>query len=369
MISIIVPFYCTKRVYFERCMNSLLHDKDADVEVIIVDDGSPEEYRRVINRYTADRRVRVLYKDHLGVSAARNAGMDAARGKWLMFVDSDDYMEPDYAGKLQSIADRTDADFIFFNGYGDKCGHKIQNKYFVCENIDYGASVSLKCQVIGSGLSLGRTPEYYRCLYTLGSPYSKLIRRDFIIASNVRFDVNVKFAEDTLFSMNLILKADHIYYVNEYLYHYFMNEDSVTGRFRKGLSHDMNRFFKEAWRFMKENNLENMLKESFCIRAFLESQRCIRQEFCHKDNPESKARSDKKAVKFLSREPYKSALKADYPYLRKPECRAASYLLKRRMVREYMAAYGLLTWTKSVKNQARAFLQGKREKITHGYRN
>jgi len=351
MVSIVVPFYCTKKIYFDRCMKSLLSDRKADIEVIVIDDGSPLEYQKIIDCYTFDRRVKVFHENHCGVSKARNMGVQKANGDWLMFVDSDDYLETEYFDKLQRISANNNADFIFFNGFGDKFGKSIKNKFFLSENTDYGTSIERKCQVIGAGLSLGRTPSYCKCLYTLGSPYSKLINFEFLKSSRVRFEENVKFAEDTLFSMNLILKANHIYYADEYLYHYYINEDSVTGKYRKGLSDDMNVFFKAAWMFIRENHLEDMLREAFYIRAFLESQRCIRQEFCHKSNKESKLSNEKKARKFLSKDPYKTALRADYSYLKRFECRIAVYLLKNGRVREYMAMYSILIRLKKIKSK------------------
>ena len=87
MISIIVPHYCTKKEYFDRCMQSLLDDHDADIEVIVVDDGSPDLYLSNIAAFLGDGRVRVFYEEHKGVSNARNIGIREALGEWLMFVD------------------------------------------------------------------------------------------------------------------------------------------------------------------------------------------------------------------------------------------------------------------------------------------
>lgn len=355
MISIVIPFYCTKKIYFDKCMKSLLSDRKADIEVIVIDDGSPREYQKIIECYTSDNRVRVFYENHLGVSNARNVGIREANGEWLMFVDSDDYLEEGYADKLQRIAKGSNADFIFFNGYGDKYGEAIKNQFFLSEHTDYGTTIEQKCQVIGAGLSLGRTPVYCRCFYTLGSPYSKLINVEFLKSNQICFNERIKFAEDTLFSMNLILKSNHISYVDEYLYHYYINEDSATGKYRKGLSYDMNAFFRVAWLFISENHLESMLKESFYIRAFLECQRCVRKEFCHKSNPVSRSLSDKQARKFLAKEPYNTAIRLNYSYLKKIECRVVMYLLKKGRVREYMAMYSVLTWIQKAKSKLRSF--------------
>lgn len=347
MISIVVPFYCTKKEYFDKCMMSLLKDKEADVEILIIDDGSPEEYQTIINSYVSDQRVKIFHENHKGVSNARNIGMINATGEWLMFVDSDDYLEDGYAKDLIALTEDTDADIIIFNGYGDRYGKSIKNKYFIKEHKDYGISVEDKCMVMGAGLALGRTPEYHRCFYTLGAPYSKLLKVDYIKRNDIKFDDDIKFAEDTLFSMNLIMKANHIYYSDLYLYHYYMNEESVTGKYRKGLAEDMDLFFQTAWQFIKENDLTSQLEESYYIRAFLESQRCLRQEFCHKKNNDKDWKL--KAIHFINKEPYQSGIVSNYAYMKKRECRIASFLLRHGMISEYIRLYDFLTWMRKKK--------------------
>lgn len=351
MITIIVPYYCTKKEYYDACMKSLLKDKNADIEVLVVDDGSPSEYEEIITAFSEDHRVRILHESHKGVSNARNRGINEAAGEWLMFVDSDDYLEDDYYDALQKRIQNTDADFVFFNGFGEKDGQSIKNRYFTKENIDYGASVESKCQLIGSGLSLGRTPEVLRCWYTLGSPYSKLIRTAFLKESGVRFDTGVAFAEDTVFSFNLILKAEHIYYFDEYLYHYFLNAESVTGKYRKDLHRDMGVFFEKMWGLISSNGLKSNLEESYYIRAFLEAQRCIRQEFFHKQNPDPYRLRRAKTSAFIKSEPFRHALHCSYPYLRTFPCQMARMLLVNGWFNTYMLLYEGLAQVKKTYRQ------------------
>lgn len=352
MISIIVPHYCTEKTSFSRCMHSLLMDKNADIEVIVVDDGSPDEFLSDIQSYTSDRRVRILFETHKGVSHARNIGIGEAKGDWLMFVDSDDYLEKDYYSKLKQISKETDADILFFNGYGVKKGEAYKNHYFISENVDYGTNLQSKCNVIGAGLSLGRTPEYFRCLYTLGSPCSKLIRNDYIKKHHILFAEDVKFAEDSLFSMNLIYNADHIYYADVYLYYYFINDLSATGKYRKGLSKDMDLFFQKAKEFIDNHDLNDYLDEPYYIRAFLETQRCIRQEFFHKKNVDHYKKRKLAAKQFLEQEPYYSALRKEYSYIQSFSCRIAAALLRAGCFELYMMMYNGMTKAKEMLRKA-----------------
>ena len=94
MISIIVPIYRVER-YLEQCIESMLAQTCRDIEVILVDDGSPDRCGSICDARSAeDGRIRVIHRENAGVSAARNAGLDAARGEFIGFVDPDDWFAP-----------------------------------------------------------------------------------------------------------------------------------------------------------------------------------------------------------------------------------------------------------------------------------
>ncbi|MDT6814838.1 glycosyltransferase, partial [Enterococcus faecium] len=94
-ISIIVPVYKVEK-YLRKCVDSILAQTFTDFEVILVDDGSPDNSGKICDEYAEkDNRVRVIHKENGGLSSARNAGIDVARGKYLGFVDSDDYIDED----------------------------------------------------------------------------------------------------------------------------------------------------------------------------------------------------------------------------------------------------------------------------------
>ena len=100
MISVIVPIYNVEP-YLRRCVDSLLGQTYADFEVILVDDGSPDNCGAICDMYEArDDRVRVIHKPNGGLSDARNAGLEIARGEYIAFVDSDDWVTPDYLERM-----------------------------------------------------------------------------------------------------------------------------------------------------------------------------------------------------------------------------------------------------------------------------
>jgi len=104
LISIIVPVYNVEK-YIHQCVDSIINQTYKNIEIILVDDGSPDNCGKICDEYAEkDSRIKVIHKENGGLSDARNHGIDAANGEWLMFVDSDDYILPDMAGKLLCVA-------------------------------------------------------------------------------------------------------------------------------------------------------------------------------------------------------------------------------------------------------------------------
>lgn len=112
LISVIIPVYKVEN-YIRSCVDSILNQKLANFECILVDDGSPDNCPTICDEYAQnDRRIRVVHQENQGLSAARNAGMRMASGEWLAFVDSDDCVHPDYLSMLYETAQATDADIV-----------------------------------------------------------------------------------------------------------------------------------------------------------------------------------------------------------------------------------------------------------------
>ena len=112
-VSVIVPVYNVEK-YLRSCVNSILNQTLNDIEVILVDDGSPDASGVICDELAkADERVKVIHKKNAGVGAARNDGLSLAQGEWVIFGDSDDWFETDALEQLVSEGEKTKADVIF----------------------------------------------------------------------------------------------------------------------------------------------------------------------------------------------------------------------------------------------------------------
>lgn len=215
LISVIVPVYNTNSIYLEQCINSVINQSYSFIEILIIDDGSEKktaEYCDALSKL--DSRITVIHKPNGGVSSARNTGLECAKGDFIAFLDSDDYVDLDmYDSMLKQLLEY-DADIA-------SCG-------MVRENIDkdnelWGNS--------NSDITLYSKVEWLRIVGAANgilpvSVVNKLYRKDCIF--EIRFDTEYKHAEDTLFNFLVGLNSNRVVVDNKIRYHYVNNESSVT---------------------------------------------------------------------------------------------------------------------------------------------
>ena len=113
LVSVVIPVYKVEE-YLARCVDSVRSQTLQDLQIILVDDGSPDNCPQMCDAYAQkDYRIQVIHKENGGLASARNAGMDVAIGKWLFFLDSDDWLEPDAVSKVMSVTRNANNFFIF----------------------------------------------------------------------------------------------------------------------------------------------------------------------------------------------------------------------------------------------------------------
>lgn len=216
--SIIVPVYNTEQ-YLERCVDSILEQTFADFELILVDDGSSDRSRFICDEYAQrDSRVRVIHKENGGVSSARNHGIVAATGKYLMFCDSDDYVSSDWCQKMiEVVQEHSDAWIV--------CG--VEKHYNT-------SSLSLYPPGDRTNLLILPKEDYFTVYKSYLSAYSwnKIYNRKIIIEHAVFFDETIKNGEDIEFNIRYFQYIKKIACVPCVTYHYNCeNEHSEMGRY------------------------------------------------------------------------------------------------------------------------------------------
>lgn len=215
-ISIIIPVYNAEQ-YFEACLQSVCISSRQDFEVIIIDDGSMDGSGRLAKKAAdEDSRVRYFRQENQGVSAARNHGMALAQGKWVMFVDADDTIEPETLEKLSQMEpEYADADIVCF----DCKGYPEQP---VCQTMtrEMAEEMALEANGIRHGEPHG----------TLASMQWKLYRNDFLQKNHLQVDRELVRGEDLLFNCYAYSVAEKVAFSGYNYYFYRDNAQSATRR-------------------------------------------------------------------------------------------------------------------------------------------
>ena len=213
LISVIVPIYNVER-YLEKCIDSILAQTYPELEIILCDDGSTDGGGAVCDRYAAqDDRIRVIHKPNGGLSDARNAGIEIARGSWYVFIDSDDYVGPDYLRELLDAEKEASA--------GGK-------KVLVISDYQPFSEAGPEQRAFPEKMTMDLVPggtdaQQFRDLvfeFRVFPPYCKLYRGDIVRGQGLRFDTTIRTAEDFDFNRRYLEFVDRICYVPAVSYHY-----------------------------------------------------------------------------------------------------------------------------------------------------
>ncbi|MBQ3544327.1 MAG: glycosyltransferase [Lachnospiraceae bacterium] len=217
-ISVIVPIYNTE-MYLNRCIDSIINQTYDNLEIILVNDGSNDSSGHIIDEYAKkDSRVIPIHKKNGGVSSARNVGMKVATGEYIGFVDSDDWIEADMYEKMANEIKYESLDMVI-------CGFFKDNGMNVSE-VRNNKSISSK--VFGGEEMLKYV--FYREDYRAFAAYSwnKIVKKKLLgLSKYCEFNENISIGEDVLWLVNISQHIKKVKYINNTLYHYVQNEDSV----------------------------------------------------------------------------------------------------------------------------------------------
>jgi len=216
-ISIIVPVYKVEK-YLRRCLDSIVAQTFTDWECILVDDGSPDNSGEICDEYAQkDYRFKVIHQENKGVSAARNKGLDEAKGEWIGFVDSDDWIENNFVEILLANSESNCLVIGDIRIIGGKQNNRLRN-----ENIS-GDFFPTRLFKSGEKDYLGYiSPKLY---------YSKIIK-DF----SIRFNEDIYYNEDRLFVLQYVLHCQKVVICNDIIYNYFQRNDSAMGKTKVAFS-------------------------------------------------------------------------------------------------------------------------------------
>ena len=251
MITVIVPVYKAEK-YLHRCVDSILAQTFTDFEVLLIDDGSPDRSGEICEEYAQkDARVRVFHKDNAGVSSARNLGLDNAKGEWVTFVDSDDWVHEDFIKKRFELALVDDADIAYCD---IEYVYSTQNVY-----AKMAEQVEGKASTVNSWI-LSRTT------------YSPIIlaRKNLFDKYDLRYIEGLRFGEDFNLIIKLVMYANKVSHIKEALYDYNkQNEGSAMTKLHL-YRDDLQYVYTDLTESFKKEGIYNQCIEmiSWCILEY-----------------------------------------------------------------------------------------------------
>lgn len=290
LITVIVPVYQAEK-HLDKCINSILGQTYPHFELILIDDGSFDISGEICDKYAKiDRRVQVKHTVNQGVSAARNEGLALARGEYIAFVDSDDWIEPEFleTGVTTLLQEGGD---LFLSGLQEET---YQDGKRICLNTSQGLDKKYTIKDLLDAFNVD-----YPFLLICG-PTCKLYRRDIIKTHNLAFDIQTTFGEDMLFNCDYLKNAKHAVFSSGIFYHYFRgNPDSLFSRYYKDMFEVNIPLYEKMLSLMAEfgcssESIQRM--EGIYTRVLVG---CIYHEYmnCNQSTPSSRKEIIKKVAK------------------------------------------------------------------------
>lgn len=292
LVSIIVPIY-NAQDFLERCIKSVLAQEYTNFELILVDDGSTDNSGAVCDSYLAlDARIRVIHKENTGVSDSRNRALDEAKGEYLQFLDSDDWLAQDATRQLVRSVQSSGCDMViadFYRVVGETISHKG----------DIEKDGKLTREEFAGHMMENPADFYYGVLW------NKLYRRDIIEQNRLRMDANISWCEDFIFNLEYLRHCHSIYALRVPVCYYVKTKGSLVNSQGTGINNTIRmklnvfeyyqQFYKEVYdeksyeeiRFQVYRFLLTYAKDGFVPPSFMPGSRKLGQERLSAVNPEA----------------------------------------------------------------------------------
>lgn len=217
-ISVIIPVYNSEK-YIEKCLDSILNQTIENIEIIVVNDKSTDNSKAIIMKY-CDEYKNIIFIDketNEGVSAARNDALKVATGKYISFIDADDWIESDMLEKLYIEAETNNLDIAI-------CNHFVENEDGNNQEI---RKINLSSDTIFNGMEM--TKEVMTAKNNLqGFVWNKIFKLELIKSNKIEFNSELNYLEDLIFNIKILLNSEGVKIINKPLYHYIQRQGSIT---------------------------------------------------------------------------------------------------------------------------------------------
>lgn len=238
-ISVIIPVYNAEK-YLDECLQSVLKQSFIDFELLLINDGSTDESGTICNSYAADdNRIKVFHKENGGVSSARNLGLNHAKGEWITFVDSDDWVSENYFSCFEMEISK-EVDWIFLN---------LTKKVLNGNDVE----ITFNKKTLKRNMFL----EKYKVHPHFFGPTAKFYRNSIIQENHIKFDEKLNFGEDNLFNCEFLMNVNYIKLFGENFYYRRPSLEGLS-KSKPNLLNDEYKYIR-LYKVLKEKGLTNKI--------------------------------------------------------------------------------------------------------------
>lgn len=309
-ISIIVPVYNTKHEYLRECLNSLVHQLDFnDYEVIVVNDGSTNGCEKVIEEFASKNSgsddssgVNVVYinQENGGTSVARNTGLSAANGEYVMFVDADDFLTHDCLITVYGAMESRKTDILFF-GYATSYTNREMRRVLEEPHPEIWKRDILELAVLKGNPALGPVE--------VGAPWGKLIKTDIIKRNGLQYTKGLIKGQDTVFMLSLFEHCESFSYLKYLGYHYRISGGSVSKRFNPDIVDIMEKTLKAYGDFVEKYGKSEEFAEAVRQKYYkVMLGEYLELLYMHRENKASWTDRENDFLKIVERDPYRTVI-------------------------------------------------------------
>lgn len=273
LVTVVVPVYNVEK-YLNRCIESIVNQTYKNLEIILVDDGSPDNCPQMCDEWAEkDNRIKVIHKENAGAGMARNTGLEAASGNYILFVDSDDYIDLKTVEKCIDSLKKTDADVVMFGRFSVSADGTLKETPVVTDKFYFSGN-----QVINDILSGLFVHERGIGISSCNKVYSLQLIRE----KNIKFKSEREIlSEDAIFNLELFAYVKAVTIIPESFYYYFKNENSFSRSYKEDLQKLNNIFLKKCISLCKEYGYGNQIINRIRARYHIYALAGMKQiEFC-----------------------------------------------------------------------------------------
>ena len=334
LVSVVIPVYNVEK-YLDRCVTSVVNQTYKNLEVILVDDGSPDNCPAICDEWAEkDSRIKVIHKKNAGLGMARNTGIENAQGEYIFFFDSDDYVDVEVAGKCLREINKYNADVCIYGRYDLYEDGRLEEKKVVSDKKIFDEN-EIKNLIIPGMLT-----------YDMGfgvSSCAKMFRLDAIKNNGLRFKSESEIiSEDTYFALEFFSKISSAVILEDSFYYYYKRDNSLTRTWRKDRQAKNNIFLEKCVDLIAKEGLSECVYSHLKARYHSFTLAAIKQVF----KSDLTAKEKKKEIYSIFKDPaLRATLESEVLNLESIYVKMFFWFIKKKL---YFANIVLL-WLRSLK--------------------